>query len=530
MSSIASRNDLPAPRSNAARPGPTEVSVERPNTYGQILKSSALIGGSSVLNIGLGIVRTKVMALLLGPAGVGLLGLYGSIQDLARTVAGMGINSSGVRQIAEAAGTGDTQRIARTVTTLRRVAMLLGILGAILLIALCVPVSRLSFGDEGHAGAVALLSLAVFFGAVSSGQIALVQGMRRIADLARANVWGGLYGTLLSILIIYRFGRAGVVPALVAVAAMGIVTSWWYSRKIRVARVAMKLADISAEISALLKLGLVFMASGFMTMGVAYLVRIIVLRKIGEDAAGFYQSAWTLGGLYVGFILQAMGADFFPRLTAVANDPVECNRLVNEQAEVGLLMAGPGVLGTLTFAPLVIQIFYSAKFGPAVEILRWICLGMILRVATWPMGFIPVAKGARQTFFWSEVVGNTVQVGLVWFCVLRFGLNGTGIAFFGSYVFFWFLVYAIVRSMTGFRWSAANKEIGLLYGVVTGAVFVGWYYLPRPLMVMSGSGITLLAGVYSLKKLCRLVPLERLPRLAQRGIVFLRLAPRASPV
>ena len=101
---------------------------------------------------------------------------------------------------------------------------------------------------------------------------------------------------------------------------MGIVTSWWYSRKIKVERVTMRFADISAEVSALLKLGLVFMASAFMAMGVAYLVRIIVLRKMGEDAAGYYQSAWTLGGLYVGFILQAMGADFYPRLTAVAHD------------------------------------------------------------------------------------------------------------------------------------------------------------------------------------------------------------------
>jgi enterobacterial common antigen flippase len=512
----------------ALEPGlkPLPISMPRSRhhqSYGQILKSSALIGGSSVVNIGLGIVRTKAMALLLGPGGVGLLGIYGSIADLARTIAGMGINSSGVRQIAEATSTGDLQRIARTVTTLRRVALLLGILGALLLVALCLPVSRLSFGDGQHATELACLSLAVLFGAVSSGQMALVQGMRRIADLARVNVLGAFYGLLVSVPLVYVYGKAGVVPSLVAAAAVGIAVSWWYSRKIRVERVPMRMADISTEVSALLKLGVVFMASGFMSMAVAYLIRIIVLRKIGEDAAGYYQSAWTLGGLYVGFILQAMGADFYPRLTAVAHDHVECNRLANEQAEVGLLLAGPGVLGTLTFAPLVIQVFYSAKFGPAVEILRWICLGMMLRVATWPMGFIPVAKGARQTFFWSEFVGNTVQVGFAWLCVQRFGLSGTGIAFFGFYVFFWLLVYAIVRSMSGFRWSAANKEIGLLYGVVTGLVFVSWYYLPRPVMVVSGSGITLLAGIYSLKKLCTLVPLERLPRLVQRAVVLMRL-------
>ena len=59
-------------------------------SYGQILKSSALVGGSQALNLGIGIVRTKAMALLLGPAGFGLFGLYGSIADLTQNFAGLG--------------------------------------------------------------------------------------------------------------------------------------------------------------------------------------------------------------------------------------------------------------------------------------------------------------------------------------------------------------------------------------------------------------------------------------------------------
>ncbi len=104
----------------------------------------------------------------------------------------------------------------------------------------------------------------------------------------------------------------------------------------------------------MLKLGFAFMASALMMTGVAYVVRLILSREVGLDAAGLYQSAWTLGGLYVGFVLQAMGADFYPRLTGVARDNAACNRMVNEQAQVSLLLAGPGVIATLVFAPLVI--------------------------------------------------------------------------------------------------------------------------------------------------------------------------------
>jgi PST family polysaccharide transporter len=494
-------------------------------TYGQILKSSALIGGSSAVNVCFRIVRTKAMALILGPTGFGLLGLYDSIAELTRSVAGMGVKTSGVRQIAEAVGAGDTQCIARTVTTLRRVAFCSGGLGALLLMILCKPVSRLTFGDDKHAVAVALLALAVFFSDVSDGQAALVQGMRRISDLARMSIWGAFYGMVLSIPIVYFLGERGVVPSLVCVAAMGILTSWWYARKIKVERVATSLREVIAETSALLKLGLVFMASGLMAMGSFYLVRVIVLRKLDIEAVGFYSAAWGFGGLYVGFILQAMGADFYPRLTAVAKDNAECNRLVNEQAEVGLLIAGPGLLATLTFAPLVIQLFYSDKFGPAVEILRWICLGMMLRVTSWPMGFMLIAKGKGTLFFWSELASNLVYLGLVWLGVMMYRLPGAGMAFFGSYVVYWLGIYLIVRRLSGFRWSTTNLRLAAIFLPGIAAVFVGWYFLSHIAAAILGVTLTLLTGIYSLRTLCALVPLERFPKLAQKIILFFRLAP-----
>src|SRR5438876_472765 len=95
-----------------AIPPVTETSKK---SYGQILKSSALIGGSTAFNMVFSIIRNKAMAVLLGTSGFGLLSLYVSISDLVRSVAGLGINTSGVRQIAEAVGSGDTERISRTV-------------------------------------------------------------------------------------------------------------------------------------------------------------------------------------------------------------------------------------------------------------------------------------------------------------------------------------------------------------------------------------------------------------------------------
>jgi antigen flippase len=503
-----------------AEPAPIEK-----GTYGQIVKSSALVGGSSVLNIAIGIVRTKVMAVLLGPAGFGLFGLYGSITTLTQTLAGMGINSSGVRQIAEAAGSDNSERIAQIAVVLRRISILLGLLGAVLLVIFSRQVSLVTFGTTQRTASVCLLSLAVLFQLVSAGQGALIQGMRRIADLAKMNVISAFSGLIISIPVVYFFREKGIVPSLVGVAATMILTSWWFSRKIRIQNPPMSVSQVRHETAALLKLGTAFMVSGLMVTGVAYVVRVILLQKVGFAATGIYQSAWVLGGLYVGFILQAMGADFYPRLSAVARDNKQCNRLVNEQALVGLLLAGPGVIATLTFAPLVIALFYSAKFGAAVGVLRWVCLGATLQVVTWPMGFIILAKARQDFFLLGELVWAVIAVGLAWSCIVSFGLNGAGIAFFLSYIVHAAIVYPMVRRLSGFRWSPTNKRVGLLFFSLITAVFGSFWLLPLSFAVSIGTSAAIMSTVFSVRSIVKLVPLEDVPRPVRRVLAILHLAP-----
>lgn len=497
-----------------------------PNTsYGQILKSSAWIGGASVITIGIGIVRTKAIAVILGPSGFGLMGLYGSIIDLALAAASMGIGNAGVRQIAESAASGDDTRIARTVLVLRSTAVVLGLLGVALLVALSHPLSALTFGSDDHAGAIALLGLAVYFRLLTAGQGALLQGLRRIRDLAVLGVVGASLGTMISIVLVYFFREQGVAPSLVAGAGMGLAVSWWYARKVRIQLPQMDRANVKQEAASLLKLGFAFMVSGLLIMAASYGVRAIVLRLDGLEAAGFYAAAWTLGGLYVGIILQAMGADFYPRLVGVAADHRECNRLVNEQTLVSLLLAGPGVIGTIIFAPLIITLFYSQEFLQAVDVLRWICLGVAMRVITWPMGFIIVAKNRQLFFVGAEIAWTVVNIGLTWICVEAFGVTGAGIAFFWSYVFHLLLIYPIARHLSGFKWSSANTQTARVVLSMIALAFFGSVALSPVALVGLGLIMLVFSGAYSARSLVKLVPWAGIPRRLRTLLVWLRLGP-----
>jgi len=499
----------------------TEKKLET-TSHAEALKSTSIIGGSTVIVMLIRMVRTKVLAILLGPAGIGLEAIYDSVVTLSKTAVDLGISSAGVRQIASAVGSGNQRVIATTVYTLRRVCLVLGLIGALGLFLSRELVSRLAFGNADHASDIGLLSIILLFGAVMGGQGALLQGMRRIVELAKMNMFGALAGAVLSIPIVYVWGRAGIPAYMVLAAGVGVLISWSYARRVRIEPVTVPFRQITNEASSLLKLGLVFLSSGLMTTGALFLLRIFVTRQDGIYGAGQFQAANALAMVYVGFVLQAMGTDFYPRLTAVAGDNRKCNQLVNEQAEISILLALPGVLATLALAPWVIQIFYSSKFDKAAEILCWQVAGTFLQVNSWPMGFIVLAKGRAAAFFWTDLASYSVYVALGWLGLRVFGLPGTGMAYLGLYAFHWCVIYAVVRRMSGFALSPANIRLSLL-GVTTVAITLSARLtLPELWAAIIGCTLALATGIYTMRTLIRLVGMDKINRQMRRvGLSFL---------
>jgi len=496
----------------ATNPAVPPEADERTRSYRQIFKSTSLVGGAQVANILIGIARTKALAVLLGPAGMGLAGMYQSATGLVGTLTGFGIGQAGVRQIAEAEGTGDKEKIARTIHTLRRTALFSGILGTLIVLVFYRPITRATFGNLDYAAGVALVSLTLLFGGISAGQTALLQGLRHLKELAACTVLGSLFGTLVSIAIVYYLGEKGVALFLVAVAALGVITSWWFARRIQVKSVMLTFQQMSGEIRGLLRMGLAFAVSGLLSAGTAYIVRILIIRELGMVAVGLYTATWTLSTLYVGVILNAMAADFYPRLTAVAEDNTVVNRMVNEQTEMGLLMAIPGIIATLALAPLVLQFFYSAAFLPATGIIRWQILGIALRVVSWPVGFILLAKGRSRLFMLSEVSASVLQIVFTILCLRVWGLEGIGMAFFFLYVAYTILMLFIVNRISGFFWTRQSLQFISFAGVLCILIFIISRSLPSSVAFVLSISIAIMVTVicvYMLKKLLNVNLMEK---------------------
>jgi PST family polysaccharide transporter len=430
--------------------------TEAKGSYRRILRSSSIIGGASFINIAVGLLRTKVLAILLGPAGVGLTSLYTGFLLTAGTFASMGVGTVGTRQIAEAFSKDE----ARAILVARRAmfwgTLLLAGAGALVVWSLRTILAVYVLGNASHSNAIGWLSLGVALTVAGASQGALIQGMRRIGDLARLTVYGSILNTILGITLLWRWGNAGLIGYVLVGPLMTFVLGHVYVSKLPKTRAGtVTIKEITREWTTLLRLGLAFVGAGLATSLIQLWIRIDVGRVLGTASLGQYQAAWTISMQYVSFVLAAMAADYYPRLTGVIRDHQAAGRLVNEQTEIAMLLSTPVFIAMMAMAPWVIHLLYSASFTPAIEVLRWQVLGDVLKVASWPLGFIILAAGDGKTFFWSETAAWLVTAGLIGMLVPTIGLRITGIAYLAMYIFYLPLVYWLARRRIGFRWSRA---------------------------------------------------------------------------
>jgi O-antigen/teichoic acid export membrane protein len=424
-----------------------------------LIKSMLVIGSAQVVNILISIVRMKVLAVLLGPSGVGLLSIYNSLLDMVQQTAGLGMGSSGVREIASSRG--DEATLSRVRRVLFAAHLLQGTLAMIAVWLLRERIAIWLFGDVLRATEVGLIGIAILIGLLTSAQTALLRGLRKIGDLGRVTVIGAFVGTLVGLTAVWLQGERGLIWFILVQPLAVVLIALHYTRRLpKPIAARLSLVELWEVWKPMAKLGAAFMLGGLATAATLLLVRGLISKELGLNAAGYFAAAWGITMTYVGFLLGAMGADYYPRLTEVIHDKVAAVRLMNDQAQLGLAIGGPVLLLLIGLAPWVITLLYSSAFEPAVSLLQWQMVGNVFKLASWALAFSIIAAARGKTFFLMELSFNIVFLGMVLIFLPYVGLEVTAYAFVLGYLVYLTIVYVLARNIHGFRWQALS--LGLL--------------------------------------------------------------------
>lgn len=448
------------------------MSDKNQSSYRSIFKATSLFGGVQVYQILIQIIKSKFVAVILGPAGVGIMGLFQSGLQLVQQISSMGLAQSAVRDVSEASGTNDIQRIAKTITVVRKLVWFTGLLGFII-VACCSPLlSKVSFGNYDFTIPFIILSITLLVDQLCAGQKVVLQGLRRLKDLAKCSALGVTLGLVTSVPLYYWLGIDGIVPTLILNSVCSLTISWYFSRRIKIGKVQVTIKQTLNQGKQMLVMGISMGLSGILVSVVSYTIRGFIQANGGVEQVGLYQAGFMIMTTYVGMVMNALGTDYYPRLAAINNDNGKCREAVSQQGEIGTMILAPLLCLCLVFMPFVLQILYSDSFLAANEYVSWSCLGMMFRLSSWVIAYLIIAKADSKIYIINETITNLLNLFFSLIGYRLLGLVGIGIGSALNYFIYHIQMYIVAKRKYEFSFSRSFIRCFLSQLILVGCCFI----------------------------------------------------------
>ena len=454
------------------------------NSYRQIFKATSIFGGVQFLTIVISVIRTKLIAVFLGPAGMGIITLLNSTLGLISSISSLGIETSAVKNISENYKNGDLQSVSRIISIVRKIIFFTGVLGMLLVIIFSKTLSVITFGDSSRNWSFILLSITLLFKQFSTGQLVVLQGLRNVGFLAKANLYGNLFGLLFSIPLYYFLRIDAIVPSIIITSFSALLFSFYYSNKIKIKSEKVLEKAFLKEAKTIVKLGLMLTISSVCALLVTYIIQIYIEKNGGLEQVGFYNAGFTLLNSYVGIIFTVMSTDYFPKLASINSDNQKIRLSVTQQAFMSIIIITPIIVLFLTLIPIVVKVMYTAKFDLIIPMVCFGILGMLFRAVSWSMGFILIAKGDSKIFIRTALGFNLLSLVMNFLGYHFYGLEGLGISFCLYFLIHFIGLKIITKNRYDFYFDKDFYQIYFICFLICAITFL-FRYIEIPILKYS---------------------------------------------
>ncbi len=475
--------------------------MEKKNTdkdYSHILKYTGVFGGVQGLNILVSVARTKFAALLLGPAGMGLVSLFNSAVNMMVSASSFGIPISGVQELSDKYNSKDVTEIENAVKMIRSWSLVTGLLGTILCVLFSSLLNRWTFTWGNHTLHFVLLSPVVGMSIVAGGEIAILKATRQLRALAFTSLQVIVASLVVSVPVYYLWGQSGVVAVLVLQALVQLVCAIHYSTRYYSYHSSFRLSYLRGGLH-IVRLGVAFVIAGIMSSGVEFLIRTYLNNVSELDEIGLFNAGCTLALVYAGLVFSAMESDYFPRLSAIKEKGEEQNACVNKQVDVNVLLVTPCLLMMVFGLPILIPLLYDSSFNGMLQMAQFATVSMLFRAVYLPIEYLPLAKGESKVFLVQEAFAAIL---LITFEIAGYelkGLTGLGMGIALAYCLEMLAVMAYSRFC--YAYKVSRRTMGFV-GIQAFFVFVSlslalsglqgvWYWGVAVVCTLLDAAITL---------------------------------------
>ncbi|MBL4759586.1 MAG: O-antigen translocase [Mariprofundaceae bacterium] len=402
-----------------------------------LIKTSLLSLIATIFKISYGLVLNKLLAVYVGPSGVALVGQFQSVQSGVSGIATAGLGQGLTKYLAEYRG--DEQKKSSVFATAFKLICWLLLPVAAIIFFFADTFSIQLFQSTEYTPWLKGLAISLIPAAIGALLVASLNGLGEIRNLTMVGVLSSCLGIVLVLVCVPLWGASGVVVGLLLTPVLVVVMAAWYLGKSKLFSWGWLSENVNkVDTKKLGKFTLMAVVSAVVVPLSHILIRNYLNDTLSIEAAGLWTGMWRISEAYLMIITMTLSVYYLPRLASLTQK----KKIITEMKK-GYIVIMPLVISSSCAMFLlrdnIIEILFTNDFIAMRELFFWQFLGDILKIASFLMGYLLIAKGMAIIFIIKEVSLSVLFVFLVYFFVSDVGLIGVTYAYVGVYLvnFIW---------------------------------------------------------------------------------------------
>lgn len=395
------------------------------------------------------LVINKVIVISLGSSALLFVGNLKSVLSILQQISGAGIYEGAVKYI--------TREYKDRPTFILQASLSLMLIGFLISIALYFAFSDqlyalLQLGENEsnlHPWLVCgfLLSLLCFV--LHTLMQSFFHGLKSYQIIVRSTLISSFFTLGLSIPLIYYFSTLGLIVSVFIPSVSLLLTYLFHFRSIlSFGRVLFGTLFRFYIFKPILSFTVMSAVAAMVFPSVLIVIRSLLVEHVGVQLASYWEGYSRLSLFISSLAISSISLYYLPKLVE-ANPGQGLLKVVLWGVKFLAIVVLPALIIILFLGDYIIPLLYSSSFLETIFLLKWELLGTFLKLLSFSVSFIMIAKKLTTVFVISELISGLLFLGLSMFFIDRYGVVGASIAFAGTY--FFYLLWAVIYFGSRFR-------------------------------------------------------------------------------
>lgn len=359
-----------------------------------IVKVFSLTSISTLVKMCTGLISVKVVASIIGPAGVALVGQLNNFATIMMSFASGGINNGITKYVAEYKE--DNSYITKLLSNALKITALCSLLCSLFLIILHRQLSEMIMLTPEYGYIFIIFGFTIFMYAINNMLISIINGFKEFKRYVYVNIANSILGVSFTVALVLCWQLKGALIAAVTFQSIMIFITLFMLRKVSWLRWSNFKEKLSKAItSRYFRFTLMTLTSALTVPVVQMILRGYVMKEISPVEAGWWEGMNRISNMYLMVITSSFSVYYLPRLSEI-KDRHELRHEIFKayKAIIPLLLAGFAIIYLLRF--FIIRLLFTPEFLPMSRLFAWQMAGDFFKICSWLLAFLMIAKAMTK--------------------------------------------------------------------------------------------------------------------------------------